>query len=161
MSTSTSNTVPQRTIEGIDGLQALVGQEIGVSDWMQISQDLINRFADATGDHQWIHIDVERAQRESPFGTTIAHGYLLLSLVPLFNEELFTVEGVKLVVNYGLNKVRFVSPVPAGSQLRMRSRLAELTEVPGGHQAVMALTLEREGGDKPACVIEQLVRFYA
>jgi acyl dehydratase len=161
MSTSTSNTIPQRTIEGIDGLKALVGQEIGVSDWREISQDLINRFADATDDHQWIHIDVERARRESPFGTTIAHGYLILSLVAPFNEEIFTVDGVKLVVNYGLNKVRFVSPVPAGSQLRMRSRLAELTEVPGGHQAVLALTLEREGEEKPACVVEQLVRFYA
>jgi acyl dehydratase len=158
---STSNTVPQRKIEGIDGLRALVGQEIGVSDWREISQDLINRFADATGDHQWIHIDVERAERESPFGTTIAHGYLLVSLVPTFSEEIFTVGGVKLVVNYGLNKVRFVSPVPAGSQLRMRSRLQELTEVPGGLQAVLALTLEREGEEKPACVVEQLVRFYA
>jgi len=158
---STSNTVPQRKIEGIDGLRALVGQEIGVSDWREISQDLINRFADATGDHQWIHIDVERAERESPFGTTIAHGYLLVSLVPTFSEEIFTVGGVKLVVNYGLNKVRFVSPVPAGSQLRMRSQLQELTEVPGGHQAVLALTLEREGEEKPACVVEQLVRFYA
>lgn len=158
---STSNTIPQRKIEGVDGLRALVGQEIGVSDWREISQDLINRFADATGDHQWIHIDVERAERESPFGTTIAHGYLLVSLVPTFSEEIFTVGGVKLVVNYGLNKVRFVSPVPAGSQLRMRSRLQELTEVPGGHQALLALTLEREGEEKPACVVEQLVRFYA
>ncbi len=158
---STTDTIPQRTIEGIDGLRALVGQEIGVTDYTEISQDLINRFADATGDHQWIHIDVERAQRESPFGTTIAHGYLLVSLIPLFSEELFTVGGVKLVVNYGLNKVRFVSPVPAGSQLRMRSRLQELTEVPGGYQAILGLTLEREGEEKPACVVEQLVRFYA
>ncbi len=158
---STSDTIPQRTIEGIEGLKGLVGEEIGVSDYRDISQDLINRFADATGDHQWIHIDVERAQRESPFGTTIAHGYLLVSLIPLFSEEIFTVGGVKLVVNYGLNKVRFVSPVPAGSQLRMRSRLQELTEVPGGYQAVLGLTLERDGEDKPACVVEQLVRFYA
>jgi acyl dehydratase len=158
---STSDTIPQRTIEGIEGLRALVGQEIGVSDWREIDQDLINRFADATGDHQWIHIDVERARRESPFGTTIAHGYLILSLVPAFNEEIFTVEGLKLVVNYGLNKVRFVSPVPAGSRLRMRGHLAELSEVPGGQQAVLALTLEREGEEKPACVVEQLVRFYA
>jgi acyl dehydratase len=158
---STSDTIPQRTIEGIEGLKGLVGEEIGVSDYRDISQDLINRFADATGDHQWIHIDVERAQRESPFGTTIAHGYLLVSLIPLFSEEIFTVGGVKLVVNYGLNKVRFVSPVPAGSQLRMRSRLQELTEVPGGYQAILGLTLEREGEEKPACVVEQLVRFYA
>ena len=158
---STSDTIPQRTIEGIEGLKGLVGEEIGVSDYRDISQDLINRFADATGDHQWIHIDVERAQRESPFGTTIAHGYLLVSLIPLFSEEIFTVGGVKLVVNYGLNKVRFVSPVPAGSHLRMRSRLQELTEVPGGYQAILGLTLEREGEEKPACVVEQLVRFYA
>jgi acyl dehydratase len=159
MSTS-DTTIPQRTIEGLDGLSALVGQEIGVSGWREISQDLINRFADATEDHQWIHIDVERAQRESPFGTTIAHGYLILSLVVPFNAEIFTVEGVKLVVNYGLNKVRFVSPVPAGSKLRMRAQLNELTEVPGGHQAVLGLTLEREGEEKPACVVEQLIRFY-
>jgi acyl dehydratase len=158
---STSDTIPQRTIEGIEGLRALVGQEIGVSAWREIDQDLINRFADATGDHQWIHIDVERAQRESPFGTTIAHGYLILSLVPAFNEEIFTVGGLKLVVNYGLNKVRFVSPVPAGSRLRMRGRLAELSEVAGGQQAMLALTIEREGEEKPACVVEQLVRFYA
>jgi acyl dehydratase len=157
---SASDTIQQRTIEGIEGLRALVGQEIGVSAWREIDQDLINRFADATGDHQWIHIDVERAQRESPFGTTIAHGYLILSLVPAFNEEIFTVEGLKLVVNYGLNKVRFVSPVPAGSRLRMRASLAELSEVAGGEQAMMALTIEREGEEKPACVVEQLVRFY-
>ena len=158
---SANDTIPQRTIEGIEGLRALVGQEIGVSGWREIDQDLINRFADATGDHQWIHIDVERAQRESPFGTTIAHGYLILSLVPAFNEEIFTVKGLKLVVNYGLNKVRFVSPVPAGSRLRMRGRLAELSEVAGGEQAILALTIEREGEEKPACVVEQLVRFYA
>ncbi len=158
---STSDTIPQRTIEGIQGLRALVGQEIGVSAWREIDQDLINRFADATGDHQWIHIDVERAQRESPFGTTIAHGYLVLSLVPAFNEEIFTVSGLKLAVNYGLNKVRFVSPVPAGSRLRMRARLAELSEVAGGEQAMLALTIEREGEEKPACVVEQLIRFYA
>lgn len=158
---STSDTIPQQTIEGVDGLRALVGQEIGVSDWREISQELINRFADATDDHQWIHVDMERCKRESPFGTTIAHGYLILSLVAPFNEELFTVDGVKLVVNYGLNRVRFVSPVPAGSRLRMRSRLEELTEVPGGHQATLALTLEREGEEKPACVVEQLVRFYS
>jgi acyl dehydratase len=157
---STNDTIPQRTIEGIDGLRALVGQEIGVSDWREISQDLINRFADATGDHQWIHIDVERCKRESPFGTTIAHGFLILSLVAPLSGEVFTLGGVKLVVNYGLNKVRFVSPVPAGSQLRMRSRLQELTEVPGGHQAALALTLEREGEEKPACVVEQLIRIY-
>jgi acyl dehydratase len=159
MSTS-DTTTPQRTIEGLDGLRALVGQEIGVSGWKEISQDLINQFADATEDHQWIHIDVERAQRESPFGTTIAHGYLILSLVVPFNAEIFTVEGVKLVVNYGLNKVRFVSPVPAGSQLRMRAKLDELSEVPGGHQAALSLTLERENEEKPACVVEQLIRFY-
>jgi acyl dehydratase len=137
-----------------------VGQEIGVSDWREISQDLINRFADATDDHQWIHVDVERCQRESPFKTTVAHGYLILSLVAPFGYELFTVEGSKLTVNYGLNKVRFISPVPAGSRLRMRSRLEELQEVPGGHQATLALTLEREGEEKPACVVEQLIRFY-
>jgi acyl dehydratase len=158
---SASDTIQQRTIEGIEGLRALVGQEIGVSAWREIDQDLINRFADVTGDHQWIHIDVERAQRESPFGTTIAHGYLILSLVPAFNEEIFTVSGLKLVVNYGLNKVRFVSPVPAGSRLRMRGRLAELSEVAGGEQAILALTIEREGEEKPACVVEQVVRFYA
>jgi len=158
---STSDTIPQRTIVGIEGLRALVGQEIGISGWREIDQDLINRFADATGDHQWIHIDVERAQRESPFGTTIAHGYLVLSLVPAFNEEIFTVEGLKLAVNYGLNKVRFVAPVPAGSRLRMRAQLAELSEVAGGEQAMLALTIEREGEEKPACVVEQLVRFYA
>jgi acyl dehydratase len=157
---STSGTVPQNTIAGIDGLRALVGAEIGVSGWREIDQDLINRFADATDDHQWIHVDPERCKRESPFGTTIAHGFLVLSLVAPFNEQIFTVEGVKLVVNYGLNKVRFVSPVPSGSQLRMRCRLDELLDVAGGYQAVLGLTFELEGQPKPACVVEQLVRFY-
>jgi acyl dehydratase len=157
---STAETTPQRTIAGVEELQSLIGQEIGVSEWREIDQQLIDRFAEVTGDDQWIHIDVERAQRESPFGTTIAHGFLVLSLAPAFSYAMFTVEGVKLAVNYGLNKVRFVSPVPSGSRVRMRVSLQSVEEVTGGHQAVFVQTFEREGQEKPVCVAEQVGRFY-
>jgi acyl dehydratase len=157
---SSTDVTPKRTINGIDELRRLVGQELGVSDWHEVTQEQIDKFAEVTGDHQWIHVDVERARRESPFGTTIAHGYLILSLVAPFSYEMFGVEGVNLVVNYGLNRVRFISPLPAGSRLRMRSRLDEVVEVSGGHQSTSTLTMEREDGDKPVCVAEQLTRYY-
>ncbi|MGH3392567.1 MAG: MaoC family dehydratase [Actinomadura sp.] len=141
-------------------LAAAVGTEIGVGDWFAIEQSRIDQFADATGDHQWIHIDPERAAA-GPFGATIAHGFLTLSLIPALNQGIYRVEGVRMGVNYGLNKVRFPSPVPVGSRIRARVAVAEATEVPGGHQIVSRVTIEVEGQEKPACVAESVVRLYA
>ena len=149
-----------RTITGLEELKAAEGEELGVSDWHEVSQDDINAFADATGDHQWIHVDPERA-KDTPFGSTIAHGYYTLSLLPKFTYELFNLEGFAFGLNYGLNKVRFPAPVPVDSRVRMRAKLAELSEIPGGAQMIMELTFEREGGDKPVCVAETLARVYA
>ena len=132
-----------------------VGQEIGVSDWVEVTQDRINLFADATGDHQWIHVDPERA-KDGPFGSTIAHGYLTLSLVPKLVWQVYSVVGLKMGVNYGSNKVRFPSPVPVGSRLRAGVELVSLERGPGGAQATTRVTIEREGGEKPACVAEIL-----
>ncbi|MDX3075061.1 MaoC family dehydratase [Streptomyces sp. NPDC088354] len=148
-----------RIFTSVDELKAAVGEELGTTDWLEIDQKRIDLFADATGDHQWIHVDPEKAA-QGPFGTTIAHGYLTLSLIPSFTPELMRVEGVKMGVNYGVNKVRFPSPVPVGSRLRATGQVAEVTEVPGGAQLVARITLEREGGDKPVCVAETVVRFY-
>lgn len=150
-----------KVINGLAELKALVGQEIGVTEWYQVTQEQINKFAEATGDHQWIHVDMEKAKMFSPFKTTIAHGFLTLSLSPMFMEQLFKVEGVKMGVNYGTNKVRFMSPVPSGGKVRMRATLAEFQEIEGGGQIVMNLTFEIEGQEKPACVAEALSRFYA
>ncbi|WP_027000897.1 MaoC family dehydratase [Eisenibacter elegans] len=149
-----------KIINGIAELKALEGSEIGTSDWHTISQDQINAFADATGDHQWIHIDIEKAKTFSPFGTTIAHGFLTMSLAPMFMDQIFKVEGVKMGINYGLNKLRFTSPVPAGGQLRVKAVLAKLSPFEGGQQAEMHLTYELKGQDKPACIAEFLMRFY-
>ena len=141
-------------------LPKLAGKEIGVSDWLEITQDRVNQFADATGDHQWIHVDPEKAA-EGPFGAPIAHGYLTLSLfIPLFTE-LLDVQGVTTKVNYGLNKVRFPSPVKVGSKIRLVGRLADVEDVAGGVQITVDGTIEIEGAPKPAAVLQSLSRFYA
>src|ERR1044071_7997630 len=154
--------MPQRVIEGIEELKTLAGQEIGASDWFEITQSRINDFADATEDHQWIHIDVERAKTGSPFGSTIAHGFLTLSLLPHFAAQAFTVRGnFKMGINYGLNKLRFISPVKSGSRVRARFTLQAVEDVAGGAQITWAVTVESEGGAKPALAAEWLVRYYA
>jgi acyl dehydratase len=149
------------TIQGIDGLKAKVGEHLGYSDYLEITQDQVNRFADATGDHQWIHVDPERARRESPFGGPIAHGFLTLSLAPLLVPQIVRVQGMKMGVNYGTNKVRFPSPVPVGSKLRAGAQLVSVDDVPGGVQVVIDVTFEVEGAEKPACVAQTVSRYYA
>lgn len=145
-------------------LQSQIGEETHVSDWIEIDQQRINLFADATGDHQWIHVDVERAMRESPYRAPIAHGFLTLSLLPALTArgigEQPAYPGVKLSVNYGLNRVRFPAPVKVGSRIRARSTLKEVTEVRGGLQVIRVVTLEIEGEEKPACVAETVSRLY-
>ena len=145
-----------RTFHGLEELVAAVGTELGVSDWHTVTQEQIDRFADATGDHQWIHVDPRRAAG-GPFGTTIAHGYLTLSLVPLFAAGVYAIEGVTMAVNYGCNKVRFPAPVPVGSRLRGVVTLDSVT--PSGHGSLVAatVTVQIEGAAKPACVAETLV----
>jgi acyl dehydratase len=147
------------TLTGIDEIKAKVGEELGVSSWHEVTQDDIDAFADVTGDHQWIHVDVERA-KDTPFGGTIAHGYYTLSLAPKFTYELFSFEGFAFGVNYGVNKVRFPAPLPVGSNVRMRATLAGVDDVPGGIQIATVLTFEREGGEKPVCVAETLARLF-
>jgi acyl dehydratase len=145
-------------VNGIDELKAKVGEHLGHSEWLEVGQDRINTFADATDDHQWIHTDPERAAA-GPYGTTIAHGYLTLSLlIPLWTE-LLEVRGVKMNINYGLNKVRFPAPVPAGSKIRLGATLAAVNDIPGGAEAVVDAVIEREGGDKPVCVAQGIYRF--
>ena len=148
------------TIDGIDELKAHAGDDVGVSGWHDVTQAEVDAFADATSDHQWIHVDPERA-RDSPFGGTIAHGYYTLSLAPHFMEELLRVDGVGLMINYGLNKVRFMDPLPVGDRVRMHLRLAAVDDVAGGVQLTSELTFERDGGEKPVCVAESLSRAYA
>ena len=133
-----------------------VGRELGPSEWMTVDQAMINKFADATGDHQWIHVDVERARREMPGGTTIAHGYLTLSLVPRMAQTLTRVKKRSRGVNYGSNKVRFINPVPAGARIRLRQRLANVEEIPGGVRVTSEMTVEIEGQPKPALVAETI-----
>lgn len=145
---------------GIEDARARTGQEIGVSDWMRIEQDRVDAFARITGDQQWIHVDVERAKHDSPFGGTIVHGYLTLSLLAKFALECIEVEGVKLAVNYGLNRVRFASPVKVGSRIRARFVLVAVDDIPGGAQMLWQAAIESEGGDKPACVAEMVTRWY-
>jgi acyl dehydratase len=145
---------------GIADAKTRIGQEIGVTDWMLIDQERVNGFAEVTGDRQWIHIDAERAKRESPFGGPIAHGYLTLSLLAKFAGEVISVEGSKLAVNYGLNRVRFMSPVKVGSRVRARFVLAQLDEIPGGAQLVWQTVIEIEDSDKPACAAEMVTRWY-
>jgi acyl dehydratase len=148
-------------VTGLDALRGLVGTELGRSRWFEIGQDRIATFADATDDHQWIHIDPERAARESPFGGTVAHGFLTLSLLPSMLSDVLVMADAKLVVNYGLNKVRFPAPVPAGSRVRAAIVLAALDDEHGSSQLTLDVTVEREGGTKPVCVAEFLVRRYA
>ena len=148
-------------VQGIDGLRELQGQHLGFSDYIEVTQEQVNLFAEATGDHQWIHVDVERAKRESPFGGPIAHGYLTLSLGPRLVPQVVRVEGITMGVNYGCDKVRFPSPVPVGSKLRVGAELIDIADVPGGVQVKMRLTFEVEGAEKPACVSENLFRYLA
>lgn len=148
-------------VTGLDALRDLVGTELGRSRWFEIGQDRIATFADATDDHQWIHIDPERAARESPFGGAVAHGFLTLSLLPSMLADVLVMVDAKLVVNYGLNKVRFPAPVPAGSRVRAAIVLAALEDEHGSSQLTLDVTVEREGGTKPVCVAEFLVRRYA
>ena len=141
-------------------LDGLIGTELGTSDWYEVTQEHVNLFADATGDHQWIHVDVERATEESPFGGPIAHGYLTLSLlVPLFGQVLLVTDTV-MGINYGLNKVRFPSSVPVGSRVRLTATLAKVEEIAGGKQLTFSCVIEREGGDKPVCIAEPVYRYY-
>ena len=147
-------------VQGIGGLRDLVGQHLGYSDYLEVTQEQVNTFADATGDHQWIHVDVERARKESPFGGPIAHGYLTLSLGPRLLPQVVAVTGISMAVNYGCNKVRFPSPVPVGSKLRVGVELADVSDIEGGAQVVMRFTFECEGADKPSCVAENLLRYY-
>ena len=147
------------TITGLDQLKGHAGKELGTSGWHEVTQKDIDTFADVTGDHQWIHVDVERA-KDTPFGGTIAHGYYTLSLAPRFSEEIMKFEGFAFAVNYGLNKVRFPAPLPVGSKVRMSATLANVEDIQGGAQITMALTFETEGGEKPVCVAETLARVY-
>ncbi|BCL31713.1 MaoC family dehydratase [Streptomyces aurantiacus] len=148
-----------RIFTSADELKAAVGEQLGHSDWLEVDQKRIDLFAEATGDRQWIHVDPARAAA-GPFGTTIAHGYLTLSLLPLFGPQLIAVEGVKMGVNYGTNKVRFPAPVPVGSRLRATAKITGVDEVAGGVQVSVGFTVEREGGDKPVCVAESVSRYY-
>jgi acyl dehydratase len=147
-----------RTINGIDELKSLVGEPLGTSDWLEITQERIDQFADATGDHQWIHVDPERA-KDGPFGTTIAHGYLTISLAPALLPQVVQVKGFSMALNYGLNKLRFPSPVPVGSKVRVSAVLQSVEDVAGGVQLVYGLTFEIDGKDKPACVAEVVFRY--
>jgi acyl dehydratase len=148
------------TANGIAEIKALAGSDLQATDWMEITQERVNAFADATGDQQWIHVDPEKAAG-GPFGTTIAHGYLTLSLIiPLFND-LLKIEGVSMGVNYGLDKVRFPAPVPVGSKIRLTGKVGDVDDVPGGVQMKMVFTVEIEGNAKPACVAEAIYRQYS
>lgn len=148
-----------RVINGVEGLKAAVGEHLGYSDYMEITQDRVNRFADATGDHQWIHVDVERA-KSGPFGGPIAHGYLTLSLGPALYPTVVRIDGFSMGVNYGANKVRFPSPVPVGARLRLGVKLLAVEEIAGGVQSTMEFTFECEGAPKPSCVAEIIFRSY-
>lgn len=148
------------TTTTLAALPSLKGAELGISDWIEVTQDRVNTFADATGDHQWIHVDVERAKKESPFGGPVAHGYLTLSLIVPLWAQMFTVTDATMVINYGLNKIRFPAPVPVGSRIRLVATLLDVEEIKGGLQATASAVIEREGGDKPVCVAEPVFRVY-
>ena len=148
------------TINGIDGLKERVGDHLGYSGWHEVTQQQVNTFADATGDHQWIHVDVERA-KQGPFGGPIAHGYLTLSLGPLLIPQVVRVEGITMTVNYGLNRVRFPAPVPVGSKVRAGVTLTQVEDIAGGVQVTMDIVYEIDGGDKPVCVAQIVFRYYA
>lgn len=139
-------------------LLSSVGSQLGQTDWFEITQERINQFAEATGDYQWIHIDEEQA-KQGPFGATIAHGYLTLSLTNMFLPEIISVENISMGINYGVNKVRFPAPVPSGSRVRFSAVLQDVAEIPGGVQAVIVITVEVEGSEKPCCVVESVTRY--
>ena len=146
-----------RVFNGVDELRAAKGSQVGTSDWIEVEQDRINLFADATDDHQWIHVDVDKA-KDGPFGTTIAHGFLTLSLLPKLISQVYRVDGVKMGINYGLNKVRFTAPLPVGSRVRGSVELADVSDVEGGVQITTKVTVEVEGSERPALVAEWLTR---
>lgn len=148
-----------RVFTGVDELREAAGTEIGTSDWITVDQSQIDTFADATGDHQWIHVDAERA-KDGPFGCTIAHGFLTLSLIPVIGWQVYQVDGVKMTINYGLNKVRFTSPVPVGSKVRGTIELLEVSDVDGGVQVINRVTIAIQGSERPAVVAESLLRYY-
>jgi len=150
-----------QVIESIGRLKDFVDREVGVSDWLTVTQDRIAIFSEATEDRQWIHVDTERARRESPYGTTIAHGFLTLSLISHLMKQAIDIQKVRMGVNYGLNRVRFPSPVPAGSRIRARVALQSTKEIAGGCEATFAITIERDGSDKPCCVAEWVVCLYS
>jgi acyl dehydratase len=147
------------TITGPDELRAKIGEELGVSEWHEVTQEAVNAFAESTEDFQWIHVDPERA-KDTPFGGTIAHGLYTLSLGPKFSYAMFSLEGFNFGLNYGYDRVRFPAPVPVGSRIRMRATLSKVDEVPGGLQMTITQTYETEGGEKPVCVAESLSRVY-
>ena len=153
-------TAPSRTTTTIAELPGLAGTTLGTSDWLEVTQERVDTFADATGDHQWIHVDVERATAESPFGGPIAHGYLTLSLVVPLYSSVLEITDATMGVNYGLNKVRFPAPVPVGSRIRLTATLDEVTEIAGGLQLVVGAVVEREGGEKPVCIAQLVLRTY-
>ena len=157
----TAESLMTTTVHGLDGIRSLAGQDLGTSSWLEVTQARVNTFADATGDHQWIHVDAERA-KSGPFGATIAHGYLTVSLIiPMF-VELLDVQDVGMGVNYGLDKLRFPSPVPVGSRIRLRATVPSVEDVPGdGVQMRLDFTVEVEGSEKPACIAQALYRYYA
>ncbi|MEM8747857.1 MAG: MaoC family dehydratase [Actinomycetota bacterium] len=148
-----------RMIEGITGLKELVGEHLGYSPYTEITQEQVNTFADATGDHQWIHVDVEKANA-GPFGGPIAHGYLTLSLGPMLSPQIFGVSGISMGVNYGTEKVRFPAPVPVGANLRLGAKLLNVDDIAGGAQVTMEFTFEVEGAAKPSCVANVIFRYY-
>ncbi|MGI8816991.1 MAG: MaoC family dehydratase [Pseudonocardia sp.] len=148
-----------RVFTSVEDIKSAVGSHLGTSDWVTIEQKQIDTFADATGDHQWIHVDPDKA-KDGPFGKPIAHGFLTLSLNPVLAQTVYRVDNVKMGVNYGLNKVRFTSPVPVGSRVRGSYELVEVTDVAGGVQLIVKATIELEGSERPAAVAETLVRYY-
>jgi acyl dehydratase len=147
-----------KVFNGVDELVAAAGSQLGPTDWLSVEQDRVNQFADATGDHQWIHVDPERAA-DGPFGGTIAHGLLTLSLLPHFMHDLYRVDNAAMAINYGFNKVRFITPVPVGAKLRARSEITEVQTLDSAVQATLVTTIEVEGSQKPAAVIESIVRY--
>jgi acyl dehydratase len=153
--------MPPLVIDSLDNLKDHVGKQIATTDWLTVTQERIQQFADATGDHQWIHIDVERSKRESPYKTTIAHGFLTLSLLPQLMPQVLQIKGgIRMGINYGLNRVRFVSPVRSGSKIRAHFTLQSLKELSDGVEIIYAVTVECEGSEKPCCVAEWVVRSY-
>ena len=147
-----------KKFSGLDEFVAAQGAELGPTDWLEVTQDRVNLFADATDDHQWIHVDPERAAN-GPFGGTIAHGLLTLSLLPHFTHQLYTVDNIAMAINYGYNKVRFITPVRVGAKIRARAQIAKVDQLDGSVQATVTVTVEIDGSDKPAAVAESIVRF--